>query len=106
MRKEVKWFAEQMEKILKENDGKDHWSSYSLGHLFGLLNEEVGELESSIPSNDGLLTPRALDEIIKECGDVSNFSMMIADNAKRLKAKRLIEKENQRETKTKLTHKR
>ena len=87
MRKSVKWFAEGMEEVLKENDWKDHWSSFGLNYLYGRLNEEVGELESSIPPSEDLLTPRALDVIIKECHDVANFAHMIADNARRLKEK-------------------
>ena len=85
MRESVKRFAEGMEEVLKENEWKDHWSSFGLSYLWGRLNEEVGELESSIPPRDDLLAPEALDVIIKECHDVANFAHMIADNAKRLK---------------------
>lgn len=88
MRKSVKQFAEEMEKVLKKHDHKGGWKYEHFSYLYGRLNEEVGELESSIPPNENLnsLTPRALDVIIKECCDIANFAMMIADNAKRLKA--------------------
>lgn len=86
MRKSVKRFANGMEEVLKENDGKKHWRNFGLLHLLGLLKDEVIELEDVIPKRKKEVAFYA-EYIIKECHDVANFAHMIADNARRLKEK-------------------
>jgi hypothetical protein len=71
MRKELKWFAEIQEAILKENDDKEHWCNCSNTNLFKKLMDEVAELYIAIEEDD---------MIIEECCDIANFAMMIADN--------------------------
>jgi NTP pyrophosphatase (non-canonical NTP hydrolase) len=77
-RAEVAWFADQMELKLKENDHKVHWSECSLDFLIHRLYQEADELWNAIRDRKPSI------EIIRECADVANFAMMIADNVRKL----------------------
>jgi NTP pyrophosphatase (non-canonical NTP hydrolase) len=81
VREPVKWFAEQMENKLKENDNKGGWDDCNLYWLVNRIKEEVSELERAINIHRDLGDNRL--EIIRESADISNFSMMIADIARR-----------------------
>jgi len=61
-----------MEKKLRENDYKKHWSNCDHQYLLNRLKEEVTELE------------KPMWDVIEEAADVANFAMMIADNERRL----------------------
>lgn len=76
MREEVKWFAEQMEEVLKQNDHKGGWQDMCVGECFDRLIMEMRELKDAI-LNGGAVT--------KEAVDVANFAMFIADNYRRRK---------------------
>ena len=84
VRKEVEWFSKWMEKKLRANDHKEHWSRSPIAYLFGRLMEELGELglalcDAALLDEDD---PRAVcydEEIVGEAVDVANFAMMIAD---------------------------
>ncbi|MEG7342529.1 hypothetical protein V6E27_28690 [Bacillus cereus] len=78
MREEVKWFAEQMESKLQENDHKGGWQDCDLQWLVKRLKEEVNELESAL-KDFSISFNEYSENVIKESADVSNFSMMIAD---------------------------
>ncbi|MGE7271378.1 hypothetical protein ACQKK5_07950 [Brevibacillus panacihumi] len=67
IRSEVTWFAEEMEKKLRENDHKGGWEDCDILWLYGRLLEEVDELAAA----EG-------DDIVREAADVANFAMMIA----------------------------
>ena len=43
LRPSVRWFAEQMELQLRENDHKPGWKHASKAHLYGRLREETLE---------------------------------------------------------------
>jgi hypothetical protein len=76
VRDEVARFGVLMERKLKANDHKDHWSDSGMSYLLKRLREEVVELE-------GLLLATSApgqDEVAGEAADVANFAMMIADN--------------------------
>ena len=79
LRPEVRWFAEQMELQLRENDWKGGWHNERLGTLCAMLRIELYELERV------LFPRRELDpeRITSEAADVANFAMMITDNAQR-----------------------
>ena len=66
----VEWFAQQMERVLRQNDYKGGWQEMFIEDLIDRLHEEVSELETCG------CKPR---RIIKEAADVANFAMMIAD---------------------------
>ena len=79
LRPEVRWFAEQMELQLQANDWKGGWHNDGTAPLYGMLREEMHELEYA-------MFPRWVKEaerIILEAADVANFAMMIADNVQR-----------------------
>jgi len=71
MRKEVRWFAEKMEEVLRENDHRGGWEDMSALELFSCFLGEVYELDSALWHGDG--------DVVKECCDVANYAMMIAD---------------------------
>ncbi|MHB8124688.1 MAG: hypothetical protein ACYDEJ_03425 [Desulfitobacteriaceae bacterium] len=81
-REPVKWFAEQMEDILRKNDHKTGWHDYSNAFLLFRLRQSTQELDYSLRHRSQTLIPSA-DEIIREATDVANFAMMIADNTRR-----------------------
>lgn len=71
-RRVVRWFAAEMEKQLVENDHKGGWGASKLAYLSKRLTDERNELSRAIR----LKNP---ESIIKECADVANFALMIAD---------------------------
>lgn len=81
-RQVVKWFSEQMEKKLQENDHKKSWTEYEDDYLITRMEQEMDELmKAIIDLKYGKGSP---EEVIKEAADVSNISMFIADKSKRL----------------------
>ncbi len=72
-RNSVARFARSMEVVLKQNDRKGGWSNLSKNSMFNSLTSEVFELHEAIIK--GQLGP----EITKECCDIANYAMMIAD---------------------------
>ena len=87
---EVRKFAEEMEKKLRENDHKGGWTEEDLGYLHHGIMREAKELEELLVRYDMIgkvifsLTPIKKRKIIRECADIANFAMMIADNTRRL----------------------
>ena len=82
-RTEVRWFAEQMEAKLKENDHKGGWDSCGIFWLRNRLVEEVKELTRVMEAGHNSESGLDLENIIREAADVANFAMMIADKAKK-----------------------
>ena len=78
IRKEVVWFAEQMEARLKENDHKKGWQDCDFLYLQLRLRREYNELRREIMTTE----KKDVDKIISECADIANFCMMIANNFK------------------------
>jgi len=74
-RAEVRWFAEQMELTLRANEHKGGWQNCNHDYLMSRLHEEVEEIHELEGVED--IDPQA---IVRECADVANFAMMIADN--------------------------
>lgn len=82
--KSIKWFSAEMRKKMAKNEHKEGWDKCSHNYLFKRLCDEVLEL------NNALFTPkqgavRSLNAkaIIKECADIANFVMMIADKMRK-----------------------
>jgi NTP pyrophosphatase (non-canonical NTP hydrolase) len=81
------WFAEQMRAKLERDRHKgDNWQELGVDWLFDRLAGEMGpktetseidELETAIYQQDW-------ENVIRECADVANFAMMIADTARAL----------------------
>lgn len=81
LRAPVIWFAIQMEDRLRENDdrGQTGWETMSTGWLLTRMKEEVRELEQAAFPLSG--DEADVEAIVRECADVANFAMMVADNA-------------------------
>ena len=74
----VAWFARQMRHKLCVNKGRaSSWRGEFHCALLKRLREEVEELEAALTNDDQTCGSAAC--IIKECADVANFAMMIAD---------------------------
>ena len=79
IREPVKWFTQQMEMKLRENDHKGSWRTCTDLYFITRLWEEFEELADAINNKE------SKENIIKECAEISNLAMMIADNARHLK---------------------
>lgn len=86
-RKEIAWFAKEMEAKLRENDhkGKDGWKQWRIDALFPRIGHERDELllalhPLKLDTMNETLTREDACEVIRECADIANFAMMIADN--------------------------
>jgi NTP pyrophosphatase (non-canonical NTP hydrolase) len=80
----VEWFAKLMEEQLKANDHKGGWSDEDTDYLLGRLDEEVQELKDALVTYYFEISHRGecqklAKNVRKECADVANFAMMIAD---------------------------
>jgi len=72
----VLWMAEQMEQKLAVNDYKGGWDNYASNWLFERLLKEMAELFNALIRYQN---EKDYQNIIMECADVNNFSLMIAD---------------------------
>lgn len=79
MRKEVKTFAAAMEQQLVANDHKSGWQQDTPEDLLLRLLEESAEVSTELRLNRGSWTDIDRAALVKECADVANFAMMIAD---------------------------
>ena len=89
IRKEVMWFAEQMEKKLRSHDydrGKRGWVEDSPLRLLCELSKEREELRTEVvrcsTMNFKWHPTIDLNPVIEETADVANFAMMVADLAR------------------------
>jgi hypothetical protein len=78
LRPEVQWFAEQMESTLRKNDHKDGWEDCSFQYLYSNLREEIQELWV-----ESYQCPINWEGVLRESPDIGNYSMMIAELARR-----------------------
>lgn len=84
-RKEITWFASEMEAKLRENDHKGHWADgNTVEELLPRIMDERDELLLAVHGLDldgpkEKLSSKDACEIIRECADIANFAMMIAD---------------------------
>jgi NTP pyrophosphatase (non-canonical NTP hydrolase) len=75
-RPEVVWFADAMERKLRENDHKRHWLTLGMQTLSMRLTQEREELRDAVASGSAA-------ETLAEAADVANFAMMIADKVRK-----------------------
>lgn len=78
IRSEVKWFAEHMESKLKENEHKTGWTDCTVDFLSSQIRKNLNELDSmfqELPSNYSVFSTN----VIRQCSDIANYAMMIAD---------------------------
>ncbi|MEW9578589.1 hypothetical protein U9K47_25090 [Bacillus toyonensis] len=76
----IRWFAEHMESKLSENDHKGGWEEDTADDLLEKLKAELVELKGELEPD---LVPSSVPvwsaNIIRECADIANYAMMIAD---------------------------
>lgn len=78
----LKWFAGEMLAKQEANMHKgDNWEEVGLGRLFRNLRIETEELAGALMAQD-------LAEVVRECADVANYCLMLADTARGLAAER------------------
>ena len=73
-RPELVKFMVVCEAKLRENDNKNHWSGETMEYLHRRLYDEFGELKRAIKAK------KPATDIFRECADIANFAMMIADS--------------------------
>jgi hypothetical protein len=78
-RQVIGWFGDIKEEKLQENDHKVPWTDYDFDYLLLRLGQEIEELKEALED------PLSPNDVIKECADVSNFSMFIADKIHQMK---------------------
>ena len=69
----VRWFAAEMKKKLMRNVDKPMWRDDSPQLLWGRMCGEIVELKREMDRGGSKA------DVVKECADVANFAMMIAD---------------------------
>lgn len=79
IRKAVRLFAEAMERRLIANDHKRSWGEIPFRDLLHLLEGEVRELWQAY-ENRSACDENRYQQVTKECADIANFAMMIAEN--------------------------
>jgi len=77
-KKSVDTFGVEMHKKLKENENKGGWHECTPEYLSRRLGNELKELRAIM--HDPYKTLETKVNIIRECADVANFAMMIAEN--------------------------
>jgi NTP pyrophosphatase (non-canonical NTP hydrolase) len=77
----VRWFADEIEAQLRENDSKSGWNGIGPGWLLTRCRQELGELARAVVRwENGTGDPQdAARRVIAEAADVAAFAMMIAD---------------------------
>lgn len=90
----IRWFAEQMELKLRENDHKGGWHEDEPMALLKRVRQETKELSDAIencgPPNCGcreagcqhtsFFTQTTAEDVVREAADVANMAMMVADH--------------------------
>lgn len=71
---QVRRFALLMLEKLKQNTHKGGWELDAPQELFAQMHEEIAELAAELDRSK--IDPK---EVARECADVANFAMMIAD---------------------------
>lgn len=93
LRKEVRWMALQMERVLRLHDrqkGKRGWETMTNTSLRSLLWNEMHELEEAMFIHRHQSKTVELEEVnrvnvVKEAIDIANLAMMIASNNRLLR---------------------
>jgi len=76
LRKPLLRFARHQEEVLRQNDFKTGWKHSERLSLLNRVFQEWLELRDEMMKG----SQGSNEKIIKECCDVANFAMMIADN--------------------------
>lgn len=71
-RKTIEWFDNVKMAKLLENSYKGTWRNDSIANLIEKMLGEIEELKEALENGSH-------NEIIRECADISNYAMFIAD---------------------------
>jgi hypothetical protein len=90
VRKSVRWFAEQMERKLREHDDRDGWEHEDYDWLTDRIYDELMELKGAVfrfevaqmSNADRDELEHLANAVSSEAADVANFAHMVADNAR------------------------
>jgi len=90
IREALQKFVEQQELVLRDHDhkGEAGWLKKSLKDLYAGLCIEVDELDDALDTYEDTPDDVERKELIRECCDVANFAMMIADLVQEMEKKR------------------
>jgi len=82
IREPLEKFAEQQELVLRDHDSKGErgWRKKTLKDLYAGLCIEVDELDDALDTYEDTPDDTERAELIRECCDVANFAMFIADS--------------------------
>jgi hypothetical protein len=82
LRPSVRRFAEEMERILRENDHKEGWGELTNEHLIDRMEDELKELHEEVFHRTDYRHPDYPDiaQAVHEAIDLANFAMMFYDN--------------------------
>lgn len=84
LRDGLQWFAETMELTLRAHDHqKIGWSHLSAKWITKRIVDEAGEARRACETYRKSGSVLSRDRAIRECADVANFAMMLADNLRR-----------------------
>lgn len=76
----IEWFPKIMKDELMKHLNRPGWKKVNFHFLYARLLDEVIELDSVLFTKSNELRKIKKDKAIRECADVANFAMMIADN--------------------------
>lgn len=74
------WFPKKMKDELMKHLNRPGWKKASFHMLFQRLLEEVIELDNVMFTRGNEVRKMDKDRAIRECADIANFAMMMADN--------------------------
>lgn len=79
----MQWFSAKMESVLASWDDErgEEWKEKGILELFNHLKQEVDELGEELAKCVESSSIHR-EQVIKECADVGNIAMMIADNSR------------------------
>ena len=79
------WFGQQMRAKLDVNRHKgDNWEELGIDWLFERLKWDTVEEASEISELENAILRQDWPNVIRECADIANYAMMIADVARGL----------------------
>jgi|TARA_Y100000310_G_C20663127_1_gene805909 hypothetical protein len=76
---------------LEKDKSSQPWTDFDFGYLFEKLEKEGNELQWELDTQNGpivFIGDNALDRIMDECKDISNFAWFIYEKAKQIKNRR------------------
>ena len=84
LRPELQEFAEEMERVLRNNDYKSGWDSISIHELFERVKDEFEELQRDyIKMNNAIDGAELIQRMGHEAIDIANFCMFLHNHTQK-----------------------